>query len=120
MTLPTVNLYLQDRSDGRTPRWRGVAPVHEMRHRGIPVAIAGGNCRDPFYAYGDHDMVDTFRHAVRILHLDHPFGDAVAMAGPVPQAIIQAGQLGTIAKGGPARFILLMRAPQRAGVSPAI
>jgi hypothetical protein len=53
-------------------------------------------------------------------NLDHPFGDAVAMAGPVPQAIIQAGQLGTIAKGGPARFILLMRAPQRAGVSPAI
>ncbi len=51
-------------------------------------------------------MVDTFRQAVRILHLDHPFGDAVAMAGPVPQAIIQAGQLGTIAKGGPARFIL--------------
>jgi len=37
VTLPTVNLYLQDRSDGRTPRWRGVAPVHEMRHRGIPV-----------------------------------------------------------------------------------
>jgi cytosine deaminase len=106
VTLPTVNLYLQDRSDGRTPRWRGVAPVHEMRHRGIPVAIAGDNCRDPFHAYGDHDMVDTFRQAVRILHLDHPFGDAVAMAGPVPQAIIQAGQLGTIAKGGPARLIL--------------
>src|SRR5258708_15997028 len=37
VTLPTVNLYLQDRSDGRTPRWRGVAPIHEMRHRGIPV-----------------------------------------------------------------------------------
>ena len=106
VTLPTVNLYLQDRSDGRTPRWRGVAPVHEMRHRGIPVAIAGDNCRDPFHAYGDHDMVDTFRQAVRILHLDLPLGDAVAMASPVPQAIIQAGQLGTIAKGGPARFIL--------------
>jgi cytosine deaminase len=28
------------------------------------------------------------------------------MAGPVPQAIIRAGQLGTIAKGGPARLIL--------------
>src|SRR6516162_1823895 len=35
----------------RTPRWRGVAPVHEMRRRGIPVAIAGENCRDPFHAY---------------------------------------------------------------------
>jgi cytosine deaminase len=37
---------------------------------------------------------------------DHPLADAVAMAGPVPQAIIQAGQLGTIAKGGPPRLIL--------------
>jgi hypothetical protein len=36
------------------------------------------------------------------LHLDHPFADAAAMVGPVPRAIIQAGQLGTIAKGGPA------------------
>jgi cytosine deaminase len=77
-----------------------------MRQHGIPVAIAGDNCRDPFHAYGDHDMVDTFRQAVRILHLDHPFADAAAMAGPVPQAIIRAGQLGTIAKGGPARLIL--------------
>jgi cytosine deaminase len=77
-----------------------------MRQRGIPVAIAGDNCRDPFHAYGDHDMVDTSRQAVRILHLDHPFADAAAMAGPVPQVIIRAGQLGTIAKGGPARLIL--------------
>jgi len=106
VTLPTVNLYLQDRCSGRTPRWRGVTPVHEMRQRGIPVAIAGDNCRDPFHAYGDHDMVDTFRQAVRILHLDHPLADAAAMAGPLPQAIIRAGPLGTIAKGGPARFIL--------------
>lgn len=106
VTLPTVNLYLQDRCEGRTPRWRGVPPVHEMRRRGIPVAIAGDNCRDPFHAYGDHDMVDTFRQAVGILHFDHPLTDAVAMAGPVPQAIIRAGQLGTIAKGGPARLML--------------
>jgi cytosine deaminase len=106
VTLPTVNLYLQDRRGGRTPRWRGVAPIHEMRQRGIPVALAGDNCRDPFHAYGDHDMVDTFRQAVRILHLDHPFADAAAMTGPVPQAIIQAGPLGTITTGGPARFIL--------------
>ena len=29
VTLPTVNLYLQDRGGGRTPRWRGVTLVHE-------------------------------------------------------------------------------------------
>lgn len=96
ITLPTVNLYLQDRKQGRTPRWRGVMPVQELRAAGVPVAIAGDNCRDPFYAYGDHDMLDTWREAVRILHLDHPYGDAPALAGPVPAAItgFAAGSIG--------------------------
>ena len=90
MTLPTVNLYLQDRAGGRTPRWRGVTLVHEMRKRGIAVAAAGDNCRDCFYAYGDHDMVDTFRQAVRILHLDHPLAEAPALVGPAPATIARA------------------------------
>jgi len=106
VTLPTVNLYLQDREGGRTPRWRGVAPIQEMRRGGISVAIGGDNCRDPFHAYGDHDMVETFRQAVRIMHLDHPFGDVPALAGPVPAAIIGAAPLGNIRVGGPARLIL--------------
>ena len=59
---------------GRTPRWRGVTLLHEMRARGIPVAVASDNCRDPFYGYGDHDMLEVFREAVRIVHLDRPFG----------------------------------------------
>lgn len=96
ITLPTVNMYLQDRQPGRTPRWRGVMPVAELRAAGVSVAVAGDNCRDPFYAYGDHDMLDTWRQAVRILHLDHPFGDAPALAGPVPASImrIKAGSIG--------------------------
>ncbi len=106
VTLPTVNLYLQDRAAERTPRWRGITPIHELRRRGIAVAVGGDNCRDPFHAYGDHDMVDTFRQAVRIAHLDHPFGDAPAMVGPVPQAIMGVAPLGTIKTGGPARLIL--------------
>lgn len=96
ITLPTVNMYLQDRQPGRTPRWRGVMPVHELRAAGVQVAVAGDNCRDPFYAYGDHDMLDTWRAAVRILHLDHPFADAPSLAGPVPAAItgLDAGSIG--------------------------
>ncbi|WP_138467683.1 cytosine deaminase [Poseidonocella sp. HB161398] len=96
VTLPTVNMYLQDRVPGRTPRWRGVMPLQELRAAGVPVAVAGDNCRDPFHAYGDHDMLDTWRQAVRILHLDHPFGDAPALAGPAPAAIagLEAGSLG--------------------------
>lgn len=107
VTLPTVNMYLQDRRRGRTPRWRGVAPVQELRAAGVPVAVAGDNCRDAFYAYGDHDMLDTIRAAVRILHLDHPFGDAMTMAGPVPATMMGLAEAGRIRAGAPANLVLL-------------
>ncbi|MDQ0455754.1 cytosine deaminase [Rhizobium paknamense] len=96
VTLPTVNMYLQDRNPGRTPRWRGVTPVQELRAAGVTVAVAGDNCRDTFYAYGDHDMLDTWREAVRILHLDHPYADAPSLAGPVPASMmgLAAGSIG--------------------------
>jgi len=106
VTLPTVNLYLQDRAQGRTPRWRGVTVVHEMLARGIRVAAAGDNCRDSFYAYGDHDVFDTFRQAVRILHLDHPLTVAPALVGANPSRIGRLEGHGQLAVGAPARFIV--------------
>jgi len=106
VTLPTVNMYLQDRMAERTPRWRGVTLVKELRAAGVRVAMAGDNCRDPFYAYGDHDMLDTFRQGVRILHLDHPHGDAPALATHVPASIMDLPQ-GLIAAGRPADLIVL-------------
>ncbi|MEE4117557.1 MAG: cytosine deaminase [Paracoccaceae bacterium] len=75
VSLPMCNLYLQDRQAGRTPRNRGVTLVHEMRARGIPVAFASDNTRDPFYAYGDMDMLEVMREATRIGHLDHSRDD---------------------------------------------
>lgn len=106
VTLPTVNMYLQDRQNGRTPRWRGVTPIHEMIKRGIHVAAAGDNCRDSFYAYGDHDVVDTFREAVRILHYDHPLAGAPAMVGATPAQISKFDGHGLIAIDAPARLIV--------------
>jgi cytosine deaminase len=103
---PHVNMYLQDRTIGRTPQWRGVAPVQEMRRAGISVSIGGDNCRDGLYAYGDHDMVDTWRQAVRILHLDHPTADSPALAGPVPAETMRLAKVGRIVKGAPASLIL--------------
>ena len=75
VSLPMCNMYLQDRSPGRTPRWRGVTLVHEMKARGIPVSFASDNTRDPFYAYGDLDMLEVMREATRIAHLDHSGSD---------------------------------------------
>ncbi len=71
VSLPMCNLYLQDRTGGRTPRYRGVTLVHEMKARGINVSFASDNTRDPFYAYGDMDMIEVMREATRIAHLDH-------------------------------------------------
>jgi cytosine deaminase len=105
VTLPTVNMYLQDRVAGRTPRWRGVTLVKELRQAGVRVAVGGDNCRDTFHAYGDNDMLDTFRQAVRILHLDHPFGDAAALVSRVPAEIMGVDR-GTLRVGGSADLIL--------------
>ena len=71
VSLPMCNMYLQDRGSARTPRLRGVTLVHEMAARGINVSFASDNTRDPFYAYGDMDMVEVMREATRIAHLDH-------------------------------------------------
>jgi cytosine deaminase len=73
VSLPMCNMFLQDRRPGRTPRWRGVTALHEVKEAGVNVMIASDNVRDPFYAYGDLDMLEVWRESVRILHLDYPF-----------------------------------------------
>jgi cytosine deaminase len=107
VSLPTVNLYLQARRPNATPRWRGVTVLHEMKARGMRTAVAGDNCRDPFYAYGDHDMLDTFVQAVRILHLDHPVGDWIAAATATPAAIMGLREYGVIRSGNAADLVVL-------------
>ena len=70
------------------------------------MAAAGDNCRDSFYAYGDHDVVDTFRQAVRILHLDHPLSGAPALVGTTPSLIGEFAGHGRLVVGAPARLIV--------------
>ncbi|WP_315923599.1 cytosine deaminase [Mesorhizobium sp. SP-1A] len=107
VSLPMCNLYLQDRRhDGTTPRWRGVTLLHEMKARGIPVAVASDNTRDPFYAYGDLDMLEVYRMATRILHLDHPVGDWPKAAASTPAETMGLASDGLLRAGGPADFIV--------------
>lgn len=90
VSLPAVNLYLQARgASRRTPHWRGVTLLHELKAHGLKVAIGGDNVRDPFYAYGDHDMLESFSQAVKIAHLDHPHGDWITAATSIPAEIMQ-------------------------------
>lgn len=107
VSLPMCNMYLQDRrTNGTTPRWRGVTLLHEMKARGIRVAVASDNTRDPFYAYGDLDMLEVFREATRILHLDHPFGDWPQAMANAPADIMGLTDAGRLRPGTPANFII--------------
>ncbi len=106
VSLPMCNMYLQDREAGRTPRWRGVTLLHEMKARGIEVAVASDNCRDPFFAYGDHDLHEVFREAVRIAQLDHPLGDWPRAVTATPAAIMGLHGIGRIAVGAPADLVV--------------
>lgn len=106
VSLPMCNMYLQDRrADGTTPRWRGITLLHEMKARGINVAVASDNTRDPFYAYGDLDMLEVYRMATRTAHFDHPVADWPKTVGANPAAAmrVDAGQLDA---GKPADMVL--------------
>jgi cytosine deaminase len=105
ISLPMCNMYLQDRHAGRTPRGRGVTLVHEMAARGIPVAFASDNTRDPFYAYGDLDMLEVMREAVRIAHLDHGRDDWAHAFTTTPARICGMAEA-SFAPGAPADLVL--------------
>ena len=81
----------------RCTRWPGV---------GIPVAVASDNTRDPFYAYGDLDMLEVFREATRILHLDHSGPDWVRAVAATPADLMGLDRHGRLEAGDPADLVL--------------
>lgn len=106
ISLPMCNLYLQSRNASVTPRYRGVTLLQEAASRGINVSVASDNTRDPFYAYGDLDMLEVYREATRIGHLDHPVGDWPNAVAGNPARTMGLKDVGRIAVGGPADLVL--------------
>lgn len=102
--LPTTNLHLQDMQTGRSPRQRGLAPMHEMRAAGVPLCLGADNVADPFYPHGSFDQIEVLRLACLAAHLAPADWldtittlPAASMGLPVP----------AIAPGAPADFILI-------------
>lgn len=106
VSLPSANMYLQDRHAGRTPRWRGVTLAHELKREGVPVSYATDNCRDAFVPYGDHDTLDSFRFALRVAHLDHPYGEWAGAITQVPARTMGLTDCGMIDVGRTADLVL--------------
>ncbi len=106
VSLPMCNLFLQDRQAGKTPYWRGVTRVRELKQQGIPVAFASDNCRDPFYGFGDHDVLEVFEQAVRIAHLDTPYDNWIDSVTKTPAELMGLPQIGRLEVGLPADLII--------------
>lgn len=106
VSLPMCNLYLQDRKAEKTPFWRGVTRANELKKESIPVSFASDNCRDPFFGFGDHDMLEVFNQSVRIAHLDAPYSDWVCSVTKTPADLMGLPEIGRIRVGMSADLIL--------------
>ncbi|KAG7343816.1 amidohydrolase [Nitzschia inconspicua] len=81
---PFTNLSLQDRrgtkpplgveipaENPRTPQWRGVTLLQELRQAGVMVASASDNVRDFWLSAGsDYDMLSVWSTTQAVCHLD--------------------------------------------------
>jgi cytosine deaminase len=106
VSLPMCNMYLQDRIADRTPRWRGITLVHELDDAGVSVALASDNCRDPFYGFGDHDLLQVFSMGTKICHLDTPYDNWIESITSRPASLMGLKDVGTISINQSADFVL--------------
>lgn len=107
VSLPLTNMFLMDRAPNRTPRRRGITLVHEMKARGIPVSFASDNICDPFFAYGDFDMLEVMRAAVRAAHLDAGLDEWIRSANDMPARALGMTGSGRLGVGGAADLVVL-------------
>ena len=70
------------------------------------MSVASDNCRDPFYGFGDHDMLEVYREATRIAHLDRPFGDWPRAVTSMPAEVMGLPTAGRLRVGAPADLVL--------------
>ena len=117
---PFTNLGLQDRrgteppigklvprDEPRTPTWRGLTLLQELRAANVPVAAASDNVRDWWHPYGDYDPLQVWREAVAMGHLDtapHEGDWADLVTGSAAGAMGVGG--GFIAAGEPADLVM--------------
>jgi len=106
VSLPMCNLYLQDRQAGITPYWRGVTRVKELQQQDIPVIFSSDNTRDPFFGFGDLDMLEVWSQSVKIAHLDTPYGNWIDSVTKTPAEVMNFSDGGKIEPGLTADLII--------------
>ncbi|MBS7705639.1 amidohydrolase family protein [Chelatococcus asaccharovorans] len=78
VSLPSSNLYLQDRGVG-TPRQRGLTAIKELLGAGVNVAFGTDNVQDAFCPLGVHNPAATLAAGIIGAHLAPPLGTWLPM-----------------------------------------
>ncbi|WP_250514620.1 cytosine deaminase [Caballeronia sp. INDeC2] len=107
VSLPHTNLYLQDRHAEGAPRVRGIAPMREADMKGVKIALASDNHRDPFLPFGDLDLLSTLTVASFAAHLDQPFERWSGTVTTTPARALNLSWDGVPGEGAPADLVLL-------------
>ncbi|TCQ07648.1 cytosine deaminase [Rhizobium sp. PP-F2F-G36] len=68
---PLANIVLQGRHDSY-PKRRGMMRVPELMALGVNVAYGQDSCMDPWYSFGNADMLDVAHMAVHTGHMTSP------------------------------------------------
>mmetsp|Transcript_19226 Transcript_19226/g.53609 ORF Transcript_19226/g.53609 Transcript_19226/m.53609 type:complete len:561 (-) Transcript_19226:851-2533(-) len=91
----------------RTPRWRGITLLQELRAAGVAVAAASDNVRDSWHTYGDYDCLSVLALAVGLGHLDTApdFGTWSDLVTSLPKAAMGL-PAPLIASGTPADLVI--------------
>jgi cytosine deaminase len=122
---PTTNLGLQDRSGSarphsfpidkdvpRTPQWRGLTLVQELRAAKVVVAAASDNVRDHWHPYADYDLLAVWYQVQAMGHLDTAphagaWADLCTDAAAQAMGLLTDGAVSTLLhEGAPADLVI--------------
>jgi len=90
----------------RTPRRRGLLPLHEARARGIPLAFASDNHRDLFFPGGDLDLLQALALAANAAQLDDAVFGWADTVTTTPARFLGLADAGALRPGASADLVL--------------
>jgi len=107
VALPTTNLWLLGKREGRTPSRRPQAPIRTLQEAGVVVAVGGDNVQDPWFPGGDVDPVALLRFCLPASHLVPWRRQGLSPFTTAAARLLGLGWDGVLRVGSPADLVVL-------------
>ena len=106
IALPLTNAWLLGRKAGETAIERPIAPISQLQHEGVNVAIGGDNVRDPWFPAGNFDPLMLMSQSMLLTQLAPWKRLGISPFTSAPARIMRLEWDGLIGIGHPADFIV--------------